>query len=69
VPGLRNVAMTPPYFHDGSVDDLGQAVRLMGKLQLGQDLSPAQIQDVVAFLRSLTGSVPKQFAAEPPGVP
>jgi len=63
VPGLRNVAKTPPYFHDGSIDDLGQAVRLMGKLQLGLDLNPGQVQSLVAFLNSLTGAVPKPFAA------
>ena len=65
VPGLRNVATTPPYFHDGSVDDLGQAVRIMGKLQLGRDLTPDQVRDVVTFLESLTGPIPKNFGAEP----
>jgi len=63
VPGLRNVAKTPPYFHDGSIDDLGQAVRIMGKLQLGLDLNPDQVQSLVAFLNSLTGAIPKSFSA------
>ncbi len=62
-PGLRNVAMTPPYFHDGSVDDLAQAVRIMGKLQLGLELGPDQVQSLVAFLGSLSGATPKSFAA------
>ncbi len=62
---LRNVAVTPPYFHDGSVAELGDAVRIMGKLQLGRDLSDADISDIKAFLQSLTGEVPAQFAAVP----
>jgi cytochrome c peroxidase len=47
-----------PYFHDGSVDDLGQAVRIMAKLQLGRDLNVEQAQAIVAFLHSLTGPIP-----------
>jgi cytochrome c peroxidase len=62
---LRNVAVTPPYFHDGSVANLNDAVRIMGKLQLGRDLSQADISDIVAFLESLTGEVPAQFASVP----
>ena len=63
-PGLRNVAKTPPYFHDGSVDDLSQAVRIMAKLQLGRDLGAEHVQAIVAFLHSLTGSIPTEFGAE-----
>ena len=62
---LRNVAVTPPYFHDGSVAELGDAVRIMGKLQLGRDLADADVADLVAFLGSLTGEMPAQFAAVP----
>src|SRR5262249_17677477 len=54
---LRNVAVTPPYFHDGSVAELKDAVRIMAKLQLGRDLSADDIADIVAFLGSLTGEV------------
>ena len=68
VQSLRNVAMTPPYFHDGSVARLDDAVRIMGKLQLGRDLSGADVSDIVAFLESLTGQVPAQFAT-PPALP
>ena len=68
VQSLRNVAMTPPYFHDGSVAKLDDAVRIMGKLQLGRDLSGADVSDIVAFLESLTGEVPAQFAT-PPALP
>jgi cytochrome c peroxidase len=62
---LRNVAVTPPYFHDGSVADLHDAVRIMAKLQLGRDLKADEIEDIVAFLGSLTGEVPEQFASVP----
>lgn len=55
VPMLRNVATTAPYFHDGKVQSLDQAVKLMGKYQLGQELSEADTQAIVAFLKSLTG--------------
>ncbi|MFN0317126.1 MAG: cytochrome-c peroxidase [Burkholderiales bacterium] len=62
---LRNVAVTPPFFHDGSVAKLEDAVRIMGKLQLGRDLSDADVSDVVAFLESLTGEPPAHFAGVP----
>jgi cytochrome c peroxidase len=62
---LRNVAVTPPYFHDGSVAELGDAVRIMAKLQLGRDLGEADVADLIAFLESLTGEVPAQFANVP----
>jgi cytochrome c peroxidase len=62
---LRNVAVTPPYFHDGSVVDLHNAVRIMAKLQLGRDLGTEEIGDIVAFLESLTGEVPETFASVP----
>ena len=62
---LRNVAMTPPYFHDGSVPTLPQAVRIMAQLQLGKQLSDKQVDDIVSFLESLTGEVPADFAKAP----
>ena len=65
VPMLRNVAKTAPYFHDGSVDDLGRAVRIMASLQLGRTLDDATTASIVAFLESLTGEVPAHYA--PPG--
>ena len=51
--------------HDGSVAELGDAVRIMGKLQLGRDLTGADVSDLIAFLQSLTGEVPAQFTAAP----
>jgi len=53
VPSLRNVAQTGPWFHDGSVETLEEAVRLMARHQLGRSLRPGQVEDLVAFLKSL----------------
>lgn len=60
VPTWRNVALTAPYFHNGSVDTLDEAVRVMAKTQLDRDLTEAQVADIVAFLESLTGEFPVQ---------
>lgn len=65
VPSLRNVAMTPPYFHDGSVRALPDAVRIMARVQLNQQLSDSDIQEIVAFLSSLTGNLPQTFVESP----
>jgi cytochrome c peroxidase len=56
VPGLRNVELTAPYFHDGSVAGLDEAVRAMAKYQLGTTLSEGDEKAIVAFLKSLTGT-------------
>ena len=67
VPSLRNVATTPPYFHDGSAPTLRKAVRKMAIAQLDETLSDQQIEAIVAFLNTLTGTyrgVP--VAAAPP---
>ena len=55
VPSLRNIELTPPYFHDGSVPTLEGAVRVMAKYQLGQTLSAENIELIVKFLKTLTG--------------
>jgi cytochrome c peroxidase len=65
VAGLRNVAMTAPYFHDGSVDALPGAVRIMAKVQLDVDLSDPEVVDIVTFLGSLTGTLPEGFERAP----
>ena len=57
VPSLRNVELTPPYFHDGSAATLEEAVRVMGRYQLGRSLSETEINRLVAFLRTLTGEL------------
>jgi cytochrome c peroxidase len=66
VPSLRNVAMTPPYFHDGSVPTLAAAVRVMARVQLGRTLTDGEVADIVAFLDSLTGQLPHDFLTSPP---
>jgi cytochrome c peroxidase len=55
VPSLRNVAVTPPYFHDGSAQTLEDAVAVMAKYQLGRPLPPQDLSEIVKFLRTLTG--------------
>ncbi len=65
VPSLRNVVMTPPYFHDGSVPMLREAVRIMAKVQLGQTPSEVQTERILAFLGSLTGTLPPDFTGVP----
>jgi len=65
VPVLRNVAMTHPYFHDGSVDTPAGAVWIMGKIQLGKDLPREEVQDIVSFLQALTGKIPEDVLRVP----
>ncbi|WP_096785383.1 cytochrome-c peroxidase [Rhodobacter sp. CZR27] len=55
---LRNVALTPPYFHSGAVWDLRTAVQVMATAQLGANVNEAQVDEMVAFLVSLTGEAP-----------
>jgi cytochrome c peroxidase len=59
VPTWRNVALTAPYFHNGKVRTLDEAVRVMAKTQLDMDLNEKQVEDIVAFLNSLTGEFPR----------
>jgi cytochrome c peroxidase len=65
VPVLRNVEKTPPYFHDGSVDTMEEAVFIMAKVQLGRELTKEQVSDVTAFLKSLTGTIPEDILKVP----
>ncbi|MCP5810207.1 cytochrome-c peroxidase, partial [Klebsiella pneumoniae] len=55
VPSLRNIAQTGPYFHDGSVATLREAVVKMDKYQVGKKLSDNDVDALVALLGSLTG--------------
>lgn len=57
VPSLRNIALTAPYFHNGSIHSLHDAVKLMGRMQLGIDLSEEDVDDLVALLNAFTGEV------------
>lgn len=65
VPSLRNVEETWPYFHDGSVQRLDEAVRLMAWHQLGRELGQDQITSIAIWLRTLTGPVPFAYINEP----
>jgi len=65
VPSLRNVEKTYPYFHDGSIDNLNDAVKIIAKAQLNKDLTDQEVQEIVTFLKSLTGTVPKDLATPP----
>ena len=59
VPTLRNVAVTAPYFHNGSVATLHEAVRVMAKTQLNKELNNDDVDAIVAFLNGLTGEFPE----------
>ena len=57
VPSLRNVELTPPYFHDGRAATLDEAVRTMARVQLDRKLNPHETDAIVQFLRTLTGEL------------
>lgn len=65
VPSLRNIEKTYPYFHDGSVNNLHEAVKIMAKSQLNKDLSEEEINDIVTFLKALTADIPQQYKTAP----
>jgi len=65
VPGLRNVERTYPYFHNGSVWELDKAVNIMAKAQLGKTLAPEETENIVAFLKALSGNVPESARTMP----
>lgn len=60
VPSLRNVAITPPYFHDGTAQTLEQAIAVMAKYQLGRPLPQEHIRRIAQFLNTLTGEPPRR---------
>jgi cytochrome c peroxidase len=66
VPSLRNVEKTAPYFHDGAVASLDSAILLMGRHQLGRELTPAQIASIQTWFGALTGELPAAYIASPP---
>lgn len=65
VPSLRNVAETGPWFHDGAYDRLETAIQAMAYHQLGKELPDQDAKDIAAFLRSLTGEIPKDYIKKP----
>ena len=65
VPSLRNTAETGPWFHDGSIRSLEEAVQIMARHQLGRVLDDAEVVKISAFLRSLTGEIDTAYIARP----
>lgn len=61
VPGLRNIEKTYPYFHDGSVENLEDAIRIMGKLQVNKELSEEDVKSIATFLKALTQDVDDKY--------
>lgn len=59
VPGLRNIALTAPYFHDGTITSLKNAIMYMGEYQLDVDLTQQEVENIEAFLNALTGEIPQ----------
>lgn len=58
VPGLRNIALTAPYYHDGTISNLKNAIIYMGEYQLGINLTPQEVENIESFLNALTGELP-----------
>jgi len=69
VPSLRNLVYTAPYFHNGLVHTIDEAVRVMAATQLGRTLEPGQVADITAFLEALTGPFPAQQMPRLPPTP
>ena len=68
VPSLRNVVKTAPYFHDGSVATIDEAIRNMGVHQRGSRLSDTDVKSIVTWLDALTGEIPHEYI-KPPALP
>jgi cytochrome c peroxidase len=60
VPPLRNVSVTDPYFHDGSVNRIDRAVKIMAEVQMGKRLNEQDVESIVSFLGSLTGTLTQE---------
>jgi cytochrome c peroxidase len=65
VPGLRNIAKTAPYYHNGKLATLNEAISLMAEHQTGRTLTPAQVDSIVIFLDALTGDAPAAYISQP----
>ena len=70
VPSLRNVAKTAPYFHNGKIGGLEQAVAEMAEYQLGRQMTADEVASIVTFLKALTGEIPAEYIRKPelPGI-
>ncbi len=60
VPSLRNIDKTGPYFHDGSVENLKEAIRIMAKTELNKEMNQNNIEEIYSFLKTLTGKIPEK---------
>ena len=69
VPTLRNITLTAPYFHNGSVGSLSEAIRVMAATELDTELSQNEVKQIVAFLASLEGEFPKLIMPRLPSKP
>jgi len=68
VPSLRDIEKTGPYFHNGKVEAIEEAVAQMANYQTGKRLNPADAKLIVAFLKTLTGALPDEYI-KPPELP
>ncbi len=68
VPSLRNIEKTHPYFHDGSVKKLDEAVKIMAKTQLNYELNNEEVKNITAFLKALNGDIPADYKTAPMGL-
>ena len=68
VPSLRNIEKTGPYFHNGKVEALEEAVYEMADYQTGKRLSPEEAKSIITFLKTLTGELPVEYI-KPPELP
>jgi cytochrome c peroxidase len=68
VPGLRNIEKTKPYYHNGKIANLEEAVSRMAEYQLGKTLTESQVNSIVTWLKSLTGDLPAEYI-KPPVLP
>ncbi len=69
VPSLRNIEYTAPYFHDGLTSSLDTAVAMMANHQLGRKLTAEEARLITVWLRSLSGTLPKDYITPPPPAP
>lgn len=65
VPSIRNIEKTAPYYHDGRVRTLEEAISLMALHQVDEELTDAQVQSIAAWLKTLTGEIPADYIREP----
>jgi cytochrome c peroxidase len=65
VPSLRNIDKTGPYYHNGKVATLAEAVSMMAEYQLGKTLTDAQIRSIITWFGTLTGDLPAEYIKEP----